>query len=141
MKSFEDLNITDYFKIIRRRIWYVVVVAVLVSAIGVLYVRRLPNLYKSETTIMLSNRLVPEDYIGSLVRETATDRIDFVRQQLRSRSFIEGIIQEFRLGNPNQANTDLVNGIIFSVEISVMSPSTIKLAYTAGRPDQAQAIV
>ena len=141
MKNFQDLSFTDYFKIIRRRIWWVIVTAFLISAASAVYLRRLPSMYKSETTIMGSSRLLPEDYIGSLVRESVTDRIDFVRQQLRSRTFVEGVIQEFELAKTWTGNMeDLINYFQMNLEIATVSPGTFKVAYTATSPARAQAI-
>src|SRR5262245_30928993 len=98
MKTLQSLSIADYFKILRRRIWYIVITTAVVGVAATTYVWRLPPLYKSETVIMVSPRLLPENYIAPLVQETAADRIDFVRNQLRSRAFVERIIQEFQLG-------------------------------------------
>jgi len=141
MKTFQDLSFTDYFKIIRRRIWWVIVPAFLISVSSAIYLRRLPSMYKSETTIMGSSRLVPEDYIAPLVRESVTDRIDFVRQQLRSRTFVEGMIQEFQLAKTWTGNMeDLINNFQMNLEIGTVSPGTFKVAYTATSPARAQAI-
>ena len=141
MKTFQDLSFTDYFKIIRRRIWWVIVPAFLISASSAVYLRRLPSMYKSETTIMGTSRLLPEDYIASLVRESVTDRIDFVRQQLRSRTFVEGIIQEFQLAKTwTGTMEDLINNFQVNLEIATVSPGTFRVAYTATSPARAQAI-
>src|SRR5262245_32179727 len=97
MKNLQDLSITGYLRIVRRRVWYLVIPAVLVSIGSIIYVWRIPYVYKSETTILVSDRLLPEDYIGSLVRQSVMDRIEFAKQQLRSRTFVEKIVQEFQL--------------------------------------------
>src|ERR1041385_887229 len=125
MKNFQDLTISDYLQVIRRRIWYVLVTTALVGVASAYYVWRMPLLYKSETTIMVSSRLVPEDYIGTLVRDTAADRMDFVRQQLRTRSFVERIVQEFQLANGRQGNIDgLVGAVLANTEITFLSTNT-----------------
>src|SRR6476620_6211074 len=98
MKNFQELTVNDYLRILRRRIWYLIVPAVLVSIGNAVYVWRMPSIYKSETSILVSDRLLPEDYIGSLVKQTVVDRIEFAKQQLRSRTFVERIAQEFQLG-------------------------------------------
>src|SRR4051794_21902332 len=98
MKNFQDFSVQDYIRIVRCRIWYLIVPTILASLGTAIYVWRMPSIYKSETTILVSERLVPEDYIGSLVRQSVVDRIEFAKQQLRSRTFVERIAQEFQLG-------------------------------------------
>jgi polysaccharide biosynthesis transport protein len=140
MKSFQDLSIPDYFTIIYRRIWYVIITACVVFAVAFVYIRRMPSMYKSETTIMVTGRLLPEDYINSLFRESSADRIDFIKQSLQSRAFVERIIQEFNLSG-SQGNRDaLVGGILANIEVTLVSPNTFKVAYTGRSPQQAQSI-
>src|SRR5690242_8159070 len=113
MKNIQDLSVTDCLKIVRRRIWYVIITTILVTTATVIYVWRIPSLYRSETTIMIASRLVPEEYIGSLVRESASDLLEFVRQQLRSRTFLESIVQEFQLGGGSpEALPGVVNNVL-----------------------------
>src|SRR5258707_15419598 len=97
MKNLQDLTAQDYLRLLRRRIWYIVIPTILISIGAAVFVWRMPSIYKSETTILVSDRLLPEDYIGSLVRQSISDRIEFAKQQLRSRTFVERIAQEFQL--------------------------------------------
>ncbi|HYR88028.1 MAG TPA: polysaccharide biosynthesis tyrosine autokinase [Terriglobia bacterium] len=142
MTNLENLSINDYIAIFRRRIWYVVVITILVTAGVVVYALQLPPIYRSETTIAMSARLVPEDYIRSIDRRTNSDQMDFVRQQLQSRTFLQGIIQEFRLAEPGpEGFSDFaLAGVGKRIEISVLTTSAFKLAFTATDRNQAQAV-
>src|SRR5262245_18891679 len=140
MKNFQDLTVTDYLRIVRRRIWYLIIPTVLISIGTVIYVWRLPSWYKSETTIAVSDRLLPEDYIGSLVRQGVADRVEFARTQLKSRTFVERIAQEFQLVPPG-ANADAVlNAVINSTEVTVLPPSAFRVGFYSTDPNTAQAI-
>src|SRR5688572_21096574 len=110
MKNFQDLSIGDYLKILRRRIWYFVIPAVLVSAGACIFAWRQVPFYKSETTIQVANRLVPDDYIGTLVRETPADRIEFVRQQIRSRTFLARLVEDLQLAGGQDVDS-VVNAL------------------------------
>jgi polysaccharide biosynthesis transport protein len=142
MKNLESLTIGDYIAIFRRRIWYVLVITVLVSVGAVLYALQLPPVFRSETTIAMSARLVPEDYIRSIDRQTNSDQMDFVRQQLQSRIFLQAIIREFHLAEPGPEG--LSDGALFGVgkriEINVLTASAFKLAFTATDRNLAQAV-
>jgi polysaccharide chain length determinant protein (PEP-CTERM system associated) len=142
MKKLENLTISDYIAIFRRRIWYVLGVTVLVSAGAVWYALQLPLIFRSETTIAMSSRLVPEDYIRSIDRQTNSDQMDFVRQQLQSRIFLEGIIREFHLADPGPEGFS--DGALFGVgkriEVNVLTASAFKLAFTATDRNMAQTV-
>ncbi len=142
MTNLENLSINDYIAIFRRRIWYVVVITILVTAGVVVYALQLPPIYRSETTIAMSARLVPEDYIRSIDRRTNSDQMDFVRQQLQSRTFLQGIIQEFRLAEPGPEgfSDGALSGVGKRIEINVLTTSAFKLAFTATDRNQAQAV-
>src|SRR5688572_5540233 len=131
MKNLENFTIADYLAIFRRRIWYVVVVTILTSVGAVAYALQLPSIYRSETTIAMTPRLVPEDYIRSLDRQTNNDQMEFVRQQLQSRTFLQRIIQEFHLAEPGPEGFS--DGALFGVgrriEINVITTNAFKLAF------------
>src|SRR5215831_16597896 len=139
MKNIQDLTVTDYLRILRRRIWYWIIPAVLISIGTAVYAWRLPSIYKSETTILVSERLLPEDYIGSLVRQSVADHIEFARQQLHSRTFLERIAQEFQIGG-NVSTDEVVAFITNSTEITVVPPNSFKLAFYSTDPSTAQAV-
>jgi polysaccharide chain length determinant protein (PEP-CTERM system associated) len=139
MKNLENLTVSDYIAIFRRRLWYVLVITVLVTAGTVIYVKQLPSIYRSETTIAIAGRFLPEDYIRSMDRQTDANRMDFVRQQLQSRSFLEGIVQEFHLAGPDglQRAAEVVGS---KIEITVFTSNAFKLGFSSTNPLLAQSI-
>jgi polysaccharide chain length determinant protein (PEP-CTERM system associated) len=58
---------------------------------------RLPNKYRSETTILVVPQRVPESYVRSTVTMRLEDRLEAIKQQTLSRTRLERIIQEFNL--------------------------------------------
>src|SRR5207249_11186403 len=105
------------------------------------YVWRLPSVYKSETTIAVSNRLVPEDYIRSIDRQTNADRMDFVRQQLQSRTFVDGIVREFDLAAPGLDGLErALEAVGARIEVTVLTPTAFKLGFSSTDPKLAQAV-
>jgi tyrosine-protein kinase Etk/Wzc len=101
----------------------------------------MPSIYKSETTILVADRVLPEDYIGSIVRDSVTARIDFIRQQLRSRTFLERIVQEFQLAGTRPDELEqAIEGVLSNIDIQVFSTNTLRLGYSATNPNVAHAI-
>lgn len=142
MKKLESLTINDYIAIFRRRIWYILVIPFLVGIATVVYVRKLPHTYQSETTIAMSGRFVPEDYIRSIDRETNIDRLDFIKQQLQRRTFLEGIIEEFHLGNDTAPGgmDRMMDTLKARIAFTTVGPNAFKLGYTSTDPKLAQAV-
>ncbi len=140
MKNLQDFKPSDYLQIIRRRKWYWIIPALLISIGTAVYVSRLPSVYRSETTILVSERLLPEDYIGSLVRQSVMDHIEFAKQQLRSRVFVERIAQEFQMGGNGLSSEMVQNFVIGSTEVTVLPPNIFKVAFYAADPNTAQAV-
>ena len=140
MKNLQDLTVQDYLRLVRRRLWYLIVPTILVSIGSAIYVWHLPSVYKSETAILVSDRLLPEDYIGSLVRQSVSDRIEFAKQQLRSRTFVERIAQEFQLVTGGADSDAILNTVISNTEITVISPNVFKVGFYSTDPNTAQAV-
>jgi polysaccharide chain length determinant protein (PEP-CTERM system associated) len=143
MKNIEDLRISDCLKMVRRRFWYLVVPAFTVTALAAAVIKTLPRVYRSETTVQVSSRLLPEDYIGSIVRETVTDRIDFVKEQIRSRTFVEHIVQEFKLYGDSGHLEDAIDSVTLQIRsgFTLLSPNTFQLAYSTTDAKLSQAVV
>jgi succinoglycan biosynthesis transport protein ExoP len=140
MKNLENLTLGDYVAIFRRRFGYVVSTALIVTAGTVIYVKQLPPVYMSETTITVSGRFLPDDYIRSIDRETNSERMDFVKQQLQSRTFLEGIVREFHLAGPDGVE-NAAQVVRTKIEMPVLVTATaFKLGFSASKPELAQAI-
>jgi len=145
MKDFSHLDLHGYLKIFRRRIWYFIATFVLVGSGAGVYIWRLPLLYKSTTVIMATSRFIPEDYIGPVFRETINDRMESVRHQLQSRTFLESIAQEFPLGSTGsdaaRSTESAANTLKSNMELGVVSNSSFTLGFYATDPGVAQAVV
>src|SRR5262249_1315625 len=139
MKDLQKLTISDYLRIFRRRIWYLVLTTVFGTAGAGVYARYLPPVYRSETTILVSGRLLPDDYVGSIVHESVADRIEFVRQQLQSRTFLAQIVKELQPAGTEGTLTSL-DVVRQTTEITVLPPHIFKLAYYASDPQLAQSV-
>lgn len=80
-----------------RRKWIVVSVVSLVTTAAIALSMQLPDLYRSETLILVVPQRVPESYVRSTVTMRIEDRLRSLRQQILSRSNLERIITDFQL--------------------------------------------
>src|SRR5687767_2545533 len=83
--------------ILRRRYWLLLLPLVVVAAITAVAARSLPNMYRSETLILVVPQRVPENYVKSTVTSRIEDRLQSISQQILSRTRLETVIQEFDL--------------------------------------------
>jgi polysaccharide chain length determinant protein (PEP-CTERM system associated) len=97
MKDLTHLEVSDYFQIVWKRRWYALAVFVLVILGAAAYSWMVPDVFKSETRVMVETPLVSEDYVRSPARSTAEDRMSSIREQLASRTFLERMIEQFQM--------------------------------------------
>src|ERR671919_408944 len=87
----------DVLVILRRRVWWLLVPFAVVGAGAAIYARLLPDVYRSETVILVVPQRVPESYVRSTVTTRIEDRLQTIRQQILSRVRLEQIIRDFNL--------------------------------------------
>lgn len=87
----------DYFAILRRRIhwliWPTLVIFLVAAAVALL----LPNVYKSQATILIEGRQISAGLVAPTVTTYADQRIESIRQEVMSRSKILGLVKKFDL--------------------------------------------
>jgi polysaccharide chain length determinant protein (PEP-CTERM system associated) len=77
---------------------YWIIIPFLASLLGGLtYYLTSPKVYEAETLILVQPQRVPEEYVRSIVSVSVEDRLRTIDQQVRSRTNLERIIQEFNL--------------------------------------------
>ena len=62
-------------QVARRRKWLILLPALLVGGAGAAFVWFMPNLYRSETLILVVPQRVPESYVRSTVNARIEDRL------------------------------------------------------------------
>jgi len=85
----------DYLALAVRRKWWIIAPFVLLSVAvgGVVY--QLPDIYISETLILIEARDVPDDFVRDLTTIDAEERLDVVQQTILSRTNLFQIVTEF----------------------------------------------
>jgi len=84
--------------------------------------------------------MLPDDTIGSIFKETVTDRIESVRQQIVSRTFIARIVDDLQIAGGSNSDY-VISNVSNGIEFTLVPPNTFKLAYVATDPSTAQAVV
>jgi len=140
----QKFTVEDILAILWRRKWLIVLPLIVCSVGTFVVVRRLPDLYRSETLILVVPQKVPESYVHSTVSGAIEDRLQSLKEQILSRSRLEKIIVDFNLF-PEARHTQPIESVIQSMRNSVHvdivrggEPFTV--AYEARSPQVAQLV-
>ncbi|MGH9475597.1 MAG: GumC family protein [Terriglobales bacterium] len=90
-------NPAEYLQIARRRWAWILIPAVLIAAATAGVIHRLPRLYKSSSLILIEPQRVPTDMVQPTVSGSVLDRLEFIQEQILSRTQLSEIIQRFGL--------------------------------------------
>jgi polysaccharide chain length determinant protein (PEP-CTERM system associated) len=117
-----------------RRKWWAILPAIVISVGVFAWVRTLPNLYMSDTLILVVPQQVPEAYVRSTVTTRIEDRLQTITQQILSRTRLERIIQDFNL-YPEARKTaimeDVVERMRGSIGVQVVKGDAFRVSFTS----------
>ncbi len=87
----------DYFNILKRRKWSLILPFLIVFIIGVIVAFALPSIYLSMSTILIEEQEIPAEYVMTTVTSYAEQRLQSINQRIMSTSRLMEIIQQFDL--------------------------------------------
>lgn len=91
------LSPAHYLRLIAHRKWLVLGVALTIAAGTFLYSRSMPNIYTSETVILVDPQKVPDSYVKSTVTGDVRNRLSTLSQQILSATRLQRIIETLNL--------------------------------------------
>ena len=126
-----------------RRKWLILIPTVVIAtvAIGVTY--SLPDQYRSETAILVVPQRVPENYVRSTVTTKIEDRLRSINQQVRSRTKLERIIEDFNLYADRRKKDimqDIVDDMSDAIDVQIVQGDVFRVAFTSDNPRTAQQV-
>jgi polysaccharide chain length determinant protein (PEP-CTERM system associated) len=120
-----------------RRKWQILVPAVVIASIVAAATYNLPNLYRSDTLILVVPQRVPESYVRSTVTGNIEDRLRTISQQILSRTRLERIIQDFNLyaeERQTKIMEDVVNAMRDQIAIDIVRGDAFRVTFTGTEP-------
>ena len=102
-------------------------------------VRTLPNVYRSDTLILVVPQRVPESYVRSTVTARIEDRLQTISQQILSRTRLEQIVNDFNLYPKDAPDSELMEDIVErmrtrDIRIDIVKGDAFRVSYQAGDP-------
>jgi polysaccharide chain length determinant protein (PEP-CTERM system associated) len=92
-----ELTIEDYFAILRRRVWIIVVPAVVFAICAYTISLFLASRYTSETVVLVEEPTVPETLVKPVIGGDVNERLATMQEQILSRTRLQQIIEKFGL--------------------------------------------
>src|SRR2546426_4778580 len=117
-----DRQLTDYWLIVRRHRWLLILPFVTICIGTVLYSRILPDIYRASTSVLVEAPKVPESYVPSTVSTRVQERLRTIRQQIKSRTRLEQVARELHLISDSlggKAFDDYLTKMNASIEVKV----------------------
>jgi polysaccharide biosynthesis transport protein len=93
----ESMSPGDFFTIIGRRKWSLIIPAAVVFFLAVAVALLLPSVYRSEATILIEEQEVSEDFVRAPVSSYAEQRLQTIHQRIMSSVRLKEIINRFGL--------------------------------------------
>jgi polysaccharide chain length determinant protein (PEP-CTERM system associated) len=120
-----ELTIEDYKAILRRRIWILVIPAVVCAIAAYTVSLFLPSRYKSETVVLVEEPTVPESIVKPVIGGDVNQRLATMQEQILSRTRLQQIIEKFGMYKEETRQLsmeDMVERLRKSITVSPVRP-------------------
>jgi polysaccharide chain length determinant protein (PEP-CTERM system associated) len=101
----------DILQIAWRRRWVIVLPLLLASAGTFIWVRQLPDRYRSDAQILVVPPQISTKFVKPVITEALSTRLQAVREKILSRPMLEALINEFDL-YPNERRKRLMDDVV-----------------------------
>src|SRR5262249_26284784 len=146
MINTRELNIEDILGILRRRLWWIVVPAVILPIAAYLFSGTLPYRYTSTTLVLVEQQKVPEGFVKSTVTEQLNTRLATMQEQILSRTRLQPILERFGLFKDEVGKVpmeDLVDRLRRNIQVIPIQANLglgFTISFTADNPRLAQQV-
>ena len=131
-------TLTDYFDLIRRRKYYILIPFLSVFLISTIVSVVLSPVYKSSTTILIEGQQIPSEFVQSTVTEYVEQSIQTITQRIMSRNRLMDIINRFDLYNDlrdRETMEEIIERMRKDINLEMISAEVID--QRTGRPTTA----
>lgn len=102
----------EYARIIWKRKWLIILPAIAIATAITWVVLRLPNVYQSNTLIVVKPSTIPEAVVPTMSEDTLTRQIAAINQVVTSRSSLLPLIQRYKLYELERASGESLEDIV-----------------------------
>jgi len=143
MDDEKQLDLQKLFEIFDRRKGLILAVFLVTFFLSIYLAVILPDIYRSETTILFISQELPDSYIQSTVPMTMEERVNAITRDILSRTRLERIIREFNLYSAQGSLSirDRVGRMRKNIEVDAEEgENTFELSFDSRSPVKAQEV-
>ena len=134
----------DVLRILRKRVWLVLVPFAVVAATTAVVARKWPDSYRSQVLILVVPPRVPENLVKPSVTTRLVDRLQAISQQILSRTQLERIILDLNL-YPEERKNGIMEDVVDDmrqnhIKWQVMRGDAFQLSYVGSSPRTVQQV-
>jgi polysaccharide chain length determinant protein (PEP-CTERM system associated) len=118
----EGIDLAYVREVLQRRFWYVALPFFFICLAFLLYCIFVPRVFKAHTLILVEPQKVPGEYVSSTVTIDLQSRLRTITQQIKSRTRLEKIINDYDLYpdiRESETMTDAVEEFQDNIEVTV----------------------
>jgi polysaccharide biosynthesis transport protein len=142
---FGTLNYREYLAVAERRKWWIILTTVSMFCFVTMIVRRLPNIYRAETVVMVDPQQVPDKFVASTVSSTIADRLSTIKEQVLSPTRLGHLIESMNLYSglrKTVGEQDLIAMTQKAINVEVVSSggsrlSAFRISFRGKEPSEA----
>jgi len=97
MAEFRPRKIGEYFNIVRKRKWLIILPTIAVGLAIAYVVVRLPDTYESTTLIVVKTSTLPNSVVPTITEESLTRELTSISQVVTSRSSLQPLMEKYDL--------------------------------------------
>ena len=138
MNPQSDVNISQILNGFYRRKWMIFCAFAVVACLSIYLASVLPNIYRSNTLILVTPQKLPASFITSTVTTNLRQRMQSIVQEILSRTNLERIVQEFQLYPNVRIMEDRVASLRASVNVNLRRDNVFQLSFDSQNPETAR---
>jgi polysaccharide chain length determinant protein (PEP-CTERM system associated) len=134
MLGHRTLNMQDYLIILKRHWWIILIPMMILPIVGVAATFFITPDFTSETTVLVEQQKVPDEYVKPVATQDLQSRIAFIEEQVLSRSSIQPIIEKYNLYANDHLSMDQRVTLMRDPKTLKVQPVQSAIARSGGLP-------
>src|SRR5882724_5101342 len=110
--EFRSRKIGEYFDIVRKRKWLILLPTIAVGLAISYVVYRLPDVYESTTLIVVKSSTLPNSVVPTITEETLTRELTSISQVVTSRSSLQPLVEKYDLYREERGRGEAMETVI-----------------------------
>src|SRR5215216_2144634 len=131
--EFRQRKPSEYLKILRRRIWFIILPTIAITSAVIWVVYKLPDVYESYTLIVVKPSTLPNSVVLTNNDDNLTRQLTSITQVVTSRSSLEPLVQKYDLYKAERMRGEPMESVIDMIRSDIrVTPNTSRNDITNG---------